>query len=311
MASAHELPYFPFYPRDFASDNVVEGMSTKAIGAYVLLLCKAWFETPPGTIPDDDAILSRWARMSELEWGQIKGEVLAAFGRRDGRWVQKRMVAEWAEALDKHERRVAAGRSGGEAKARQHPSNALAMLPQCSSIQNQNQIQNQNRERESTRNGQCEPEPKSRLLLWNHVQPVYDAYPAHRRGGKGGFAKAVAVAWRALEDDGEPDPQARLVRIVRAYAGSWLAKQDGGKAVLGAERFFADGAWQQDPKDWAKPGEAGSSTPEQRERTAKRAELMARLNLLTKTAFRNESDEQKAKRTSEVELLRKELAAAT
>lgn len=87
-------PYFPFYHADFTSDDKVEAMTTEAVGAYVLLLCKAWTQDPAGTVPDNDAVLSRWARMSPEQWSRVRQSVLSAFTRRNGRWVQRRMVAE-------------------------------------------------------------------------------------------------------------------------------------------------------------------------------------------------------------------------
>lgn len=90
------LPYFPFYVADFACDGKVEGMSTQAVGAYILLLCKAWQETPPGSIPDDDSVLAKWSRLSPDQWSECRPSVVAAFRRHtDGRFYQKRMVDEY------------------------------------------------------------------------------------------------------------------------------------------------------------------------------------------------------------------------
>ena len=88
-------PYFPFYPKDFAGDAVVELMSTEAVGAYVLLMCQAGHEDPAGSIPDDDRKLARWARLSASEWSGVRNDVLAAFTTGDdGRLYQPRMVRE-------------------------------------------------------------------------------------------------------------------------------------------------------------------------------------------------------------------------
>jgi len=67
------FPYFPFYPDDFAADAVVEMLSTTGIGCYALLLCKAWRESPPGTLPDDDRLLSRWSRLANDPNGPCMG----------------------------------------------------------------------------------------------------------------------------------------------------------------------------------------------------------------------------------------------
>lgn len=92
----NRLPYFPFYVRDFVSDSKVESMSTLAVGSYMLLLCKAWHEDPPGSIPDSDPLLARWARITLDQWLGVKREVLAAFSLgSDLRWHQKRLRHEY------------------------------------------------------------------------------------------------------------------------------------------------------------------------------------------------------------------------
>lgn len=92
----NRLPYFPFYVRDFVCDSNVESMSTLAVGSYILLLCKAWHEDPPGSVPDSDPLLARWARITLDQWLGVKQEVLAAFSLgTDLRWHQKRLRREY------------------------------------------------------------------------------------------------------------------------------------------------------------------------------------------------------------------------
>ena len=68
MSRYDDPPYFPFYPDDFACDGKVEAMTTEEVGAYTLLLCKAWREDPPGSIPDDDRVRARWTRLTPDRW---------------------------------------------------------------------------------------------------------------------------------------------------------------------------------------------------------------------------------------------------
>lgn len=97
-------PYFPFYPKDIESDGVVEAMTTEEFGAYMKLLCKAWNENPPGTIPNDDAILARWARLSRSRWAKVKAAVVKAFSLNvDNRFHQKRMKKEFEKFRQKSE----------------------------------------------------------------------------------------------------------------------------------------------------------------------------------------------------------------
>lgn len=57
----------------------VERMSGDAVKAYLYLLCRAWHEAPIATLPNDDALLAKMARLSPDEWARIKPEVIAQF----------------------------------------------------------------------------------------------------------------------------------------------------------------------------------------------------------------------------------------
>lgn len=70
-------------------------MTTEQVGAYLLLLCKAWLNDPPCSIPDDDEILSRWTRLGD-RWSSVKARVLVCFTlRTDGNWYQERLEVEY------------------------------------------------------------------------------------------------------------------------------------------------------------------------------------------------------------------------
>lgn len=114
---ATDLPYFPLYVKDFAADSKVEAMSTEEVGAYILLLCKAWHERPPGSLPADDAVLARWARLTPQRWSECKPRVLSCFEQRsDGRWHQKRMASEFLRLMDQRSKRSMAGKKGAKNK---------------------------------------------------------------------------------------------------------------------------------------------------------------------------------------------------
>lgn len=152
--------------------------------------------------------------------------------------------------------------------------------------------------------------PSGALLLWNQVQPIYDAYPRHRRGGKGAFPNHVAPAWMALVESGESDPGGRLTRIVKAYAASWLASVDKGKACLGPERFFGEGVWEQNPRDWAEPGKSGASGSADAWREV--ARLKQELALKGgRDPFIKETQEQYQSRLAEMDRLESAIHSAT
>lgn len=128
MGREGKYPYFPFYPDDFASDGIVEAMTTEAVGAYILLLCKAWREDPPGTIPDNDVVLARWARLTPERWTECKPMVMAAFllGK-DKRWHQKRLRKEYIKLCDYKRSKVEAGKAG--ASKRWHSDSTAIDVP--------------------------------------------------------------------------------------------------------------------------------------------------------------------------------------
>jgi uncharacterized protein YdaU (DUF1376 family) len=128
-------PYFPFYVNDFAADGVVECMTTEQVGAYALLLCKAWYQEPAGTIPDDDATLCRWSRLTPERWSQVKAGVVAAFKPgEDGRLHQKRMEVEYAKLTRLLKAKSAGGKKGAKnrwSEPTQTPNGIPTQKPTC------------------------------------------------------------------------------------------------------------------------------------------------------------------------------------
>ena len=125
-----ELPYIPLNIADFLADDKVALMTTEEVGAYILLLCRAWQQERPGSLPNNDEFLAAWARLSELRWCQIKGRVMMPFWFNDsypgGEWVQKRMARDHAQVSETLKKRSEAGKTAAE--ARWSPD---FMQPQC------------------------------------------------------------------------------------------------------------------------------------------------------------------------------------
>lgn len=110
--------FFAFYPADFANDIHVEAMSTLQVGAYVLLLCKAWQSDPPASLPNDDQILARLARVDAVIWQEIKAGVLVPFRLgTDGKLHSKRLRQEYEAAQKRMRIAKENGRKGGRPKS--------------------------------------------------------------------------------------------------------------------------------------------------------------------------------------------------
>lgn len=122
-------PYFPFYPTDFAASGTVEAMTTEEVGAYILLLCKAWHETPPCSIPDDDRILARWTRLGDDGWTRCRSTVRACFVLRDGRLYNPRLDREWRKLFEYRRSQSENGKKGAAVKHRQSGAMAVPQHP--------------------------------------------------------------------------------------------------------------------------------------------------------------------------------------
>ncbi len=114
-------PAFLLYPQDFASDSKVEAMTTREVGAYFLLLCKAWYETPVATIPNNDRVLARWARLTPDEWAECRDAVLSPFKAcADNRLLSPRLSSEYRKLMESRRKKSLAGKSGAEKRWQCH-----------------------------------------------------------------------------------------------------------------------------------------------------------------------------------------------
>jgi uncharacterized protein YdaU (DUF1376 family) len=87
-------PAFQFYPKQWLGDDKVMGMDWDARAMHMHLMCIAWQQDPPCTIPDDDAMMRRWLANPE-NWPDLKAQILTAWKLTDGRWSQAGLLAEF------------------------------------------------------------------------------------------------------------------------------------------------------------------------------------------------------------------------
>jgi uncharacterized protein YdaU (DUF1376 family) len=102
------LPYFPLYPGDYLADTA--HLRTVEHGAYLLLLMAQWRN---GSVPDDDVMLARIARLRLDKWRRMSPVIREFFGPGDkpGTLQQKRLNAELAHAREVSEARAKAARA--------------------------------------------------------------------------------------------------------------------------------------------------------------------------------------------------------
>ena len=139
----------PLYVGDYL--KATAHLTAAEHGAYMLLIMHYWSN---GSLPSDDRRLSMIARMSADEWSESRAAV-AAFFNLD--WTHDRIDEEIEKAAISYDRRAAAGRKGGLAKAgpEQCLSNATAGLKQSHSDSSlRSEGVSESREREAEKAGQ-------------------------------------------------------------------------------------------------------------------------------------------------------------
>ena len=107
-----KLPCFLFNVRDWLCSPSVARMTDKQVRVYLNLLCYSWLENPRATLPNDQAQLAQLARLSEEEWNEIKGPILAKFiSDGNGRIFNERLMEE----SDYNDKKRRAGKARWEA----------------------------------------------------------------------------------------------------------------------------------------------------------------------------------------------------
>jgi len=271
---AEQFPYFKFYVSDFLASSKVDLMSTRAVGAYVLLLCKSWHQNPPATIPDDDSVLARWSRLSLEDWRDVRGEVLGAWSAENGRLKQPRLREEYDQLVSERRKKSEGGKRSAEVRA----SKILpSILQDTSKILPTYQSQNQ-----SQKEPRGEPPNPPKLLAGGHSHPairfverderfsaIAKAYP-NRAGRAKGIAAAQEAASRILsgQDDlgDHPKPSdaaAWLLARVQQWAKSPMARrilaEENGKFMPSLASWMVDRKYADPPGAWGESGSAGTS----------------------------------------------------
>lgn len=115
-------PYMRLYWGDYFRDT--GHLSRGEHGAYLLLLAALW--NRGGKLPDDDAVLAKFALCTPREWASIKATIMAFFQVRRGQVTHKRITAELTKYESTIGKRKAAGRKGGLASRGQDEGNSEA-----------------------------------------------------------------------------------------------------------------------------------------------------------------------------------------
>lgn len=179
-------------------------------GAYFLLCLHYW---ATGGLPDDDRQLAGIARMTAKEWKAARPVIEPLF-KGEGKWKHKRIEIELAAANAKYEKRAAAGKQGGIAKAtgKQTPSNATAKSYQP--------ITDNPKEKDAADAAQIDPDAD----LFRRGKQVLGADSgsliAKLKKKKGSISQARAVIEQASE---KQNPREYVGRIINGPAAATTA----------------------------------------------------------------------------------------
>jgi len=88
-------------------------MDAEQVGAYLLLMIAAWQGDPPCSLPDNEAMLAKWARTKLPRWSKIGPAVMECWRLENGRWYQDRLAAEYSKSIKRMEIARNNGKGGG------------------------------------------------------------------------------------------------------------------------------------------------------------------------------------------------------
>lgn len=89
-------PAVQWYPKQYLGDDKIIAMDWDARGMHHWLLNISWQQDPPGTLPDDMALISRWlGSPPDPIWRRVRPQIFSAWSLQDGRWVNSGMVRAW------------------------------------------------------------------------------------------------------------------------------------------------------------------------------------------------------------------------
>ena len=112
-----EFPSLPLWTDAYLGDTT--HLTTIEHGAYLLLLMAAW-RTKDKTLPADDRLLARYAKLTPAQWKRMKPVIAEFFNEENGRWSQSRLTDEAIAVKRYRERQSAAGKASALKRQGRH-----------------------------------------------------------------------------------------------------------------------------------------------------------------------------------------------
>ena len=105
MSGNSKLPWFPFYTDRFTGSWSVRQMSAEQVGVYMLLLVHEWSHGPIPSNGDKLTVICHGADVRV-----VRSVLRMCFEKRRGGWINKALEDVRKAQLERHKRRVAAGK---------------------------------------------------------------------------------------------------------------------------------------------------------------------------------------------------------
>lgn len=249
-------------------------MQCKTLGAYMILLCVAWNQNPGASLPNDENVLARWARLTKEEWEEVREEILACFTLLDdNRYYQKRLRLEY----EKLEAKGLTLKKNADKRwhKKQCKSNAIALQKEGyseSESESELKIKTLMSDSEQTSSGigtdkfslnageeVVEPTKDGEFKVkTDDLQLIYDSYP--KKVGRKRALESIRVALHRIIKEKKctaPAAVAWLHERVTTFAKT--PKGQSGQFCPNPETFFNQERYHDDDTEWNR--EAGSGRP--------------------------------------------------
>lgn len=109
-----EFPALPLWTDAYLGDTT--HLTTIEHGAYLLLLMTAW-RSRDCSLPDDDRLLARYARVNAQQWKRLRPILEPFFSVAAGAWKQGRLTDEMGAVKRHRQLQSEKGKAGAEAKS--------------------------------------------------------------------------------------------------------------------------------------------------------------------------------------------------
>jgi uncharacterized protein YdaU (DUF1376 family) len=223
-----KAPAFQFYPKQWLGDDKVMLMDWDARAMHLHLMCVAWQQEDPCSLPDDDDLLRKWVG-NPKDWQRIKTQVFRAWKLENSRWIQLGLLREYEKQSKFSESRKSNAFKRWD-KIDKKESNASAMQVQCTAdaLQSSSSFT-------TTKNNPPTPRKNRGVTYTDDFLTFWNTYP--KKVGK----DAAWRAWKAR--NGTRPALADLVTAISKQTQSDQWQKENGQFIPNPATWLNQGRW--------------------------------------------------------------------